>query len=523
MLNFQNKSSKMSQNKKVSPQRKISCLTCQTSPKITINSDRAELARRVIEGRKSTSNRKYVQSAATCTPGSIPIYPSDIGPNGYTITAPGNYCLTDNVNWTPDSGDQTAITIAAENVNLDCQGFTIQDVVLGDPTIGVAIYANNVSVKNGTFVAVYAGIFVQAVNNITIENCSCYAESNSPDNFFQCAMVIYNTNYFTVDNCFCSSVNTVANEAGVMFTSSVFLRGSSHGTVKNTECVAQANTTVCGFESVTSNDMVFENCHAHDVVSNCGDAHGYTTFINCNNFVYKNCKASNVHALGQDGYGEKADGFENIQSNTVSYTNCVAEHITGTNMARHAVAGFTTGSCTDIKFKSCVAKHIVSDENSSFPAGLSKGYAYGFGCAMDPRFNTTSGRLIPSYNTVYKNCKSENNVSMTDPKHGLGFDLFGQVGAKIVHCLAKNNSGYGIYNNGPRDMGPYTDFACGQPEVEVNVINNVSYDNLIEDNMLAGNGVAPIFDENSSASDYDDNKCSPQKCFPSEKKSRSRA
>ena len=75
----------------------------------------------------------------------------------YTITASGNYCLR--MNWTYGLG--TAITINANNVTLDLNGFKLDGGTGGLGTTASGIYAldrKGIVVKNGVIRGFYGGI-----------------------------------------------------------------------------------------------------------------------------------------------------------------------------------------------------------------------------------------------------------------------------------------------------------------------------------------------------------------------------
>lgn len=66
-----------------------------------------------------------------------------------TITQPGNYCLTKNFTTQITAG--TLVNIAANDVTLDCQGFTLRSNAVsatGSSSAIVALNRNNVTVKN---------------------------------------------------------------------------------------------------------------------------------------------------------------------------------------------------------------------------------------------------------------------------------------------------------------------------------------------------------------------------------------
>jgi len=75
-----------------------------------------------------------------------------------TITAQGIYCLTGKLGTAQTSGN--AITINANNVTIDLNGWKVDDGSAGTGTQAIGIYsaANNVTIKNGIVRGFYIGI-----------------------------------------------------------------------------------------------------------------------------------------------------------------------------------------------------------------------------------------------------------------------------------------------------------------------------------------------------------------------------
>lgn len=102
----------------------------------------------------------------------------------YTISAPGEYVLNSNLTYNASSGN--AITFATGNVTMDFQGHFISGLAAGAGTFAVGLQASdraNITIKNGTIVGFFCGIFLTGtaggnnVNNI-IEN------TRTPSNTF---------------------------------------------------------------------------------------------------------------------------------------------------------------------------------------------------------------------------------------------------------------------------------------------------------------------------------------------------
>jgi hypothetical protein len=113
-------------------------------------------------------------SAQSCTP--ISVLP-------YTITQPGTYCLTGNQITVMSSG--TAITIAADNVVLDLDGYAIDNLSAGASTTATAILMPqdhfNVTIRNGAVRGFDMGVrlgqqFARSllVESMRLEHCYRY-------------------------------------------------------------------------------------------------------------------------------------------------------------------------------------------------------------------------------------------------------------------------------------------------------------------------------------------------------------
>lgn len=91
-----------------------------------------------------------------------------------TISAPGNYCLTGNHTTAITSGN--LITIAANDVTLDCQDHTLRSTATNNNASSSAVYAldrNNLMIKNCRII----GGFTNGINvrqNLTVPNKSYY-------------------------------------------------------------------------------------------------------------------------------------------------------------------------------------------------------------------------------------------------------------------------------------------------------------------------------------------------------------
>ncbi len=87
----------------------------------------------------------------------------------YSITQPGCYCLAENM--TVALGSGKAITINADNVVIDLDGYTIDNRSAGASTSAIGIYAvqrENITVRNGTLRGFYHGVSLAAESSTTV-------------------------------------------------------------------------------------------------------------------------------------------------------------------------------------------------------------------------------------------------------------------------------------------------------------------------------------------------------------------
>jgi hypothetical protein len=90
---------------------------------------------------------------------------------GYTITAPGIYCLDTDVIMAASFTAGNAITIATNYVTLDLKGHKVHGAAAGGATQAAGIFASgrrNVTIKNGTVWGFHSGIILTASSVTTL-------------------------------------------------------------------------------------------------------------------------------------------------------------------------------------------------------------------------------------------------------------------------------------------------------------------------------------------------------------------
>src|SRR5262245_43589026 len=79
------------------------------------------------------------------------------------ISVPGIYCFTGNLDTSISSSGDRAITISANNVVLDLNGFKLGGLGGGTATLATGVFASgrqNITIKNGTIRGFWEGIFL---------------------------------------------------------------------------------------------------------------------------------------------------------------------------------------------------------------------------------------------------------------------------------------------------------------------------------------------------------------------------
>ena len=188
----------------------------------------------------------------------------------YKITAEGSYYLTANLTAT---GAGAGITIAADNVTLDLDGFALVGGGSGSVTgINVPATHKNILIRNGTVRGwTYGGINASNANNSVIQDIRL-SNNAAPSIFYNIAALTIG-NGSIVKGCF------VANNTNAS--------GISIGTASTvTGCVARANPQGAGIRSS-------DNCY---VFGNISDSNGTGITMGSGNRIESNSCTSNAGA-----------------------------------------------------------------------------------------------------------------------------------------------------------------------------------------------------------------------------------
>lgn len=358
----------------------------------------------------------------------------EIPPGGIFINTPGNYYLKKNLTWHPQ-GDGAAITIQANDVVLDLQGFTLKSSTTSWKTIGIsAVASGNLKIENGKIKNMgLAGIQCTLCATVSIEGIEVDG-LNVEDivNFVVPTGILASESFnVVIDHCTVKNIDVkTASCAGIQLTATLTSKvtnckikdllnrdGACSGighilcddiliescrleNIKTT-FINNLNTqghTAIGIIPTLSNDIIINKCSVSNVTGCCDDAHGMSIFL-CDNATVKKSKVSRVlDGAGKAKQGAKATGIE-VYGNNVTVEGCFVKDIFAINPEDKQSTGFSSGSSNGVTFIRCEAKNVqVFDEKGSQHASL--GYGTGFGWAPDPR----PSLLKPTMNVLYQEC-----------------------------------------------------------------------------------------------------------------------
>src|ERR1700719_373122 len=188
----------------------------------------------------------------------------------YKITAPGSYYLAANLDAT---GSGAGITISADNVTLDLNGFALVGGGSGSVAgINVPAAQKNILIRNGTVRGwTNGGISASNASNSVIQGIRL-SNNTAPSTFFNIAGLSVG-NGSTVKDCF---VANNSNSSGISVGSACSV----------SSCVARANSDGAGIR-------VMDSCY---VVGNISDSNGTGITMGSGNRIDSNSCTSNASA-----------------------------------------------------------------------------------------------------------------------------------------------------------------------------------------------------------------------------------
>lgn len=188
----------------------------------------------------------------------------------YTIDQPGAYYLNESIT-TPS--DQTAITIASDNVVLDLQGHSISGVVQSNEGLKAVISGGGIVIENVTDLTIQNGTIqtmdqsgIRIMNSSHIRLYSILSRSNN-----QHGIVIENGNVIEIARTYAThngldGFNTAADHVtyNACFAIENFGTGFSHSGINLTLTSCQAHTnSMNGFICTNSTNIHLIGCKAH--------------------------------------------------------------------------------------------------------------------------------------------------------------------------------------------------------------------------------------------------------------------
>jgi uncharacterized delta-60 repeat protein len=363
----------------------------------------------------------------------------------YTISNPGRYVLTANIESDIGTGSNSIIYINSNNVYLDLnkkairmsnsttsidgilinngkKNITIANGMISDVTengISVGINSKNITIKNVyisncdeaginftgtssneithcfikncTITGCTGGTTVDAIglkidycDFLTVENCTFSTNTTSTNNLD--AYGVYATN--SQQGSFFKSI--ASNNAGETIAAGFFLENCTNFYFNN--CRANANiatdssaSEVYGFKLDNCNYCTLEECIGNNN-SALYSAYGFALDTSANNYIFK-CTGSN-NSISQTDASDSCSGFVTLTANCNynTFKECIA------NNNQNGNSSSTSGGIILNQADRCVIEDCTASHN-----GQSTGYAYGI--------------ILKSTceNTMVRNCKASNN------------------------------------------------------------------------------------------------------------------
>ncbi len=421
---------------------------------------------------------------------------ADIGSGGiYTISAPGTYCMAENVTFTFGP----AITINSSDVTLDLQGHYIDGGSNPESSAiqlatGVGSNLSSIIIQNGAIQNVGAATFAQAISqggtnsslaNIVIRDMDFYNITGTTGLGFAFRA---NVQSILIENCMTFNggaffvLTDVAGGSAVL--RNIRVEQYVHGfaeilvsgapatlweTVVVEDCILTTSAPVgilaqAYIDVADSLNAVVRNC----VVDGGGTVAGFI-FQNVNNVVVSDCIAQNV--LGE--------GFTFPLGNSFSLVveRCIAQHngADGFNFAITSLNSFNVIDCVanNNMFNGFLVQSAVSVGTAIFK----NCYAAQNGVCGFLMENALNGVIL---NSAFEGCVAQGNG-------GDGFNLDNRSGVLFVNisfndCISQGNSGGGMYSFSTYlgdGFGVNSASNIPNPRAANSTVNNVVFNNCV--------------------------------------------
>lgn len=339
--------------------------------------------------------------AASYTTPTTLISPSQITSAPFSITQPGLYVLTDDVNYTTAGG--TAITILSNDVILDMNGKGIINSGAGTETgMSLASTLTNVTIKNGTFrvfdgtgIAVTAGCL-----DINLENLTVIGSGSSAIgfNFAGTSGSAVRTTNVAMNNC---NISSCLNAVSATAVDAVVVNNSYY------------NKNVIGLLCLDCNSWQLNSVQsAFNVNSGAAksiDAQSCNCWsINSGDFGGNSSTAASAAVTFNTSSGTLVSGGHRIENSIFCNSLTVGGSQTGLELSNT---------------HSCVVRNCLFAGNSSSNSDV-------------------TGLMATGSGHVVENCEAEGNYLSAGASNCFGFNVTGTAYV-FLQCVSNNNSTQG--------------------------------------------------------------------------------
>lgn len=349
----------------------------------------------------------------------IPLIPAQINNRGYyVISQPGNYILTDNLNFYPTGytdgetiPNESSIIILCDNVHINLNGNTISHISSKDGSelstnnvSGITIASGgikNITIENGTFNKITGSAITCGfgASNITLKNLTIMHCASAGIKLYGDEGLAGSIQNVTIDNC------TISNCNGTLQANGYYL-GDTYGDACGIDMHYVSNSVIKN-STCTNNSMdtsITSYSSANSVAAGVRMQHCQTI------------KLSNVQSNNHEGM--QAYGFLQIESHNLTYEQCQAHENHNTILAtvsgqqKQKAAGFMLQGSSTSLFERCIARHNYAIT----------WHAAGF--YIDGTYTNSEEEVIPTTYITFTQCQAINNIAgytQNQTTYGAGF------------------------------------------------------------------------------------------------------
>lgn len=411
---------------------------------------------------------------------------ADINPNGYMITAPGVYCINEDLFFNPAVSGLSAIVINASAVNIQMNHHSIFKVGAATDTTGILINGTNgAAIQDGNLIGFdlygiransgsvnmeFQGMFITGCGRPTNSGGGISANLSTNVKVIDCDMA---NNFFSgmqlfgVNRCLINNSSFTGTQQGILGAQTEAI-----GLFISISLPASGASTPC--ENIT-----VLNSNATGNMSSSGNAFGFfasglfTPLVPNISLTFENCVANDNVAGGVAG-----EGFEFFVSEDIVLKNCNAQH----NQCATFGAAFGITASINGVLEDCIAQNQTSTAMNGIASGFSflasnqmlvkncsasastalTGTAIGF--ATQPVGFPT----LPSVtNIIFEECTAQNTAGTLN----VGFNFSSAINSVLRLCTSFNNGiGFNVVdpaapqvalNNVIKDCAAYGNIAIG--------------------------------------------------------------